>query len=218
LRNWLDNLGGPAADRQIIASYMQQDNYTAALSLANIQTQLYKLNEIEIEANNDLIEIITLCQTLFVSNRRFETLDENEMGVLKNIAARQPSEARALARGILNAYYDITYDDCFDMPTTTSYKKGQANADIWAKIYGLEIEVNPNPARSWASFDFKLPETGTSALLEITDLSGSKVLSVKLNGLQGQYMLDTRDIANGMYLYTFTCGKAAKTGKLVISK
>jgi hypothetical protein len=40
----------------------------------------------------------------------------------------------------------------------------------------------------------------------------------ELQGLRGQYMLDTRHIANGMYIYTVTCGKASKTGKLMISK
>ena len=218
LRNWLDNLGGPVADRQIIASYMQEDNYMAALSLANIQPQLYKLNESEIGANNDLINIITLYQTLYISNRRLDALDATELDVLQNIASSQPSEARALARGVLNSFYGATYDECFNMPTTASYKKGQINPGIWAQIYGLEIEVSPNPASSWAAFDFRLPETETTALLEITDLSGSKVLSVELKGLQGQYMLDTRNIAKGMYLYTVTCGKASKTGKLVISK
>lgn len=218
LRNWLDNLGGPVADRQIIASYLQENNFTAALSLADIQPQLYELNESEIAANNALIDIITLYQTLYNDNRQLDALSETEKGVLTDLASQNPSEARALARGILNSFYGAKYDECFDIPETAAYKKGQVNPEIWAQIYGLEIEVNPNPASTWAAFDFRLPETDPTAQLEITDLSGSKVYSVELQGLQGQYIIDTRTIANGMYLYTVTSGKASKTGKLVISK
>ena len=218
LRNWLDNLGGPVADRQIIASYLQENNYTAALSLAAIQPQLYNMNESEITANNALIDILTLYQTLYSDNRQLDALSETEKAMLTNLASQNPSEARALARGILNSFYGAKYDECFDIPETAAYKKGQVNPEIWAQIYGLEIEVNPNPASTWAAFDYRLPETETTALLVITGLSGNKVHSVELKGLQGQYMLDTRIIANGMYLYTVTCGKASKTGKLLISK
>ena len=36
LHNWLDNLGGLRADKQIIASYVQEGNFADAFTLANM--------------------------------------------------------------------------------------------------------------------------------------------------------------------------------------
>ena len=89
---------------------------------------------------------------------------------------------------------------------------------LLAKAYGITIEVNPNPASTWAAFEYRLPDFESTGLLEITDIAGHKVLSVELHDAQGQYLLDTRPLNIGMYLYSFTSGKARKTGKIAVVK
>jgi len=44
------------------------------------------------------------------------------------------------------------------------------------------------------------------------------ILSTELHDVQGQYLLDTRAFAGGMYFYTLTSGKARKTGKFAVVK
>jgi len=218
LRNWLDNLGGSVADRQIIATYLQQNNYTAALNLATMQPQLYELSEAEIAANNALIQLIGLYQTLYNEGRQLDALKQTEKDMLTGIAALYPSEACAIARGVLSTYYGETYDECFSIPEIAAYKKGQLTPEVSAQIYGMKIEVNPNPATNWAAFDYRLPDFESAGLFEIADIAGHVVLSIELHDAQGQYLLDTRTFACGMYFYTLTSGKARKTGKLTIIK
>lgn len=218
LRNWLDNLGGPEADRQIIASYISENNFTAALSLATMQPQLYTFDANEVAANDALIQLINLYQTLYNEDRHLDALTQAELTMINDMASMNPSEARGIARGILSAYYGATYEECFELPELAAYKKGEVTPEVYADIYRMEIAVNPNPASTWAAFEYRLPDFESTGLLEITDIAGHKVLSVELHDAQGQYLLDTRPLNIGMYLYSFTSGKARKTGKFAVVK
>jgi len=64
LRGWLSNLGGIEADRQVIASYMQQDNYTEALNLGTMLPQLYNLTGDALTEQSNYMQMLTLYQTL----------------------------------------------------------------------------------------------------------------------------------------------------------
>jgi len=218
LRNWLDNLGGPEADRQIIASYLNEDNFTAALNLAGMLPQLYAFNAAEIADNAAMIQLITLYQTLYNVGRQPDALNQTEQAMLTAMAATYPSESGGIARNILSAYYGATYPECFELPETAAYKKGQLTPEVYADIYRMQIDVNPNPASTWAAFDYRLPDFESSGLLEITDLSGHVLLTKQLTDAQGQYLLDIREFAAGVYFYTLSSGKARKTGKFVVTK
>ncbi len=39
-----------------------------------------------------------------------------------------------------------------------------------------------------------------------------------MSDAQGQYLLDTRELAAGVYFYTLSSGKARKTGKFIVTK
>jgi len=80
------------------------------------------------------------------------------------------------------------------------------------------LKVFPNPASTWAAFDYRLPDFESAGLLEITDITGHTILSIELHDAQGQYLLDTRPLNSGMYLYSLTSGKARKTGKFAVVK
>jgi len=54
-------------------------------------------------------------------------------------------------------------------------------------------------------------------LLKIKNMAKAIFTSIMSDG-QGQYLLDTRPLNIGMYLYSFTSGKARKTGKFAVVK
>ena len=83
---------------------------------------------------------------------------------------------------------------------------------------GLNISVKPNPATTWATVDYTLPVKMSKATITVTNALGITVISTVLNGTQGQKVLDLRDLADGIYVYTISCGEYMQTGKLVITK
>ncbi len=218
LRNWLDNLGGIEADRQIVASYAQEGNYNSALSLANAMPQLYNLQGAELTEHTQYLQLLVLQQTLQNENRSITMLTEPEIADLAAIAEINKSSAGATAKGILETFYSKHFCDCPEVAGTTSFKNSKVDLAELGKIYGLNITAKPNPATDWVAFDYTLPENEGSATLTLTDITGKIVELFNLNGQQGQKVWDTRDIKPGTYIYTLKVASFSKTGKIVISK
>ncbi len=219
LRNWLDNLGGINYDRQIIASYVNEDNFTDAFTLANMLPQLYDMDSSELTEHNYYIDLLTLYDTLYSQGRNTYQMDSTEKSLVENIAANSNDVAGSDAKSILEAVDDEHYPDCPNVTGTDSYKQGAViNSETLGKIYGLDISLKPNPARQWAAFDYTLPETETTGTITITNANGVVVKTLQVSGHQGQKLVDTRKLPSGMYLYTIKSGGYTKTGKMVITR
>lgn len=218
LRGWLNNLGGIEADKQIISTYIQEDNYTDAFSLANMLPQLYNLSGDALAAHDQYVQILNLYKTLYNENREITELKDPEKDMLFNFANNSSDDAGSLAKGILTAYYNIPFIDCFELNEQSALKKGSVNPSTLARVYGMEISVKPNPASIWAAFDYKLPEGETSAILTITEPNGKVIEMLNLTGNQGQKLWDTRHLSAGTYFYQMSCSDKSLSGKLVVVK
>lgn len=217
LRNWYDNLGGIEADKQIISSYIHEGNFNDALSLANMLPQLYSLQGDNLVEHARFMQILYLHKTLHNDGRVMAQLNNSEKTMLENIA-NESNGTGAIAKGILTHFYGANFIDCLETGNSAAYKSGKISPESLAKIYGMEISVKPNPASTWAAFDYKLPYETANALLVITDLSGRDVSSFELYGKQGQKLFDTRPLPSGTYIYTLKSGNKQLTGKFTIVK
>ena len=90
--------------------------------------------------------------------------------------------------------------------------------ESFGTAYGLDITVQPNPAKQWAAFNYTLPSGVTSGIIIITDISGKIVATLFVNGKQGQKIWDTRHIVQGFYIYTLKAAGLSKSGKIIINK
>jgi len=219
LRNWLDNLGGITSDRQIISSYISEENFTDAFTLANMLPQLYNLQGNELTEHNYYIDMLNLHQTLYQEGRNTFQLDSIEKANIIFIANNSTGVAGAQAKSILEAVYDEYFVDCPEADGSAGYKSSSTiNPNALGKAYGLNISVKPNPAKQWAAFDFTLPGDETEATITITNATGSTVAILEITGQQGQKLWDTRDIKHGVYIYTIKTPGFSQSGKIVISK
>ncbi len=219
LRNWLDNLGGKRADEQIIASYVHDGNYTNALALAGMMPTLYNYTDEELAEHNYFTEMLNLGITLAQQGRSFFELDSTEVNNLANIANNSKGTGGAQARGILEAAYGYHFCTCLNVSDNSGYKSsGSFGSDSFSRAFGAEIEVKPNPASDWVSFNYVLPDNTAEGHIKISDVNGTIIKSFTLAGQQGQKVWDTRKTNAGMYFYTFTVNGMSKSGKLVINK
>ncbi|MGI6718350.1 MAG: T9SS type A sorting domain-containing protein [Bacteroidales bacterium] len=221
LRNWLDNLGGLNSDRQIIATYIYEDDYSNALSLANMLPSLYNLSERELIEHNQYMQILTLYQTLYNSNRTIYELNNEEKAIITDFADNGIGIAQSMAKAIMIGVYNSTdyYDDC---PIVTE-KRGEShlkpvNPNNLSGALGLSISANPNPAVLWTAFDYKLPESKTNAIITITNMMGKIVDKIEIYDQQGQVVWDTRNVPSGIYLYTIQCDNLVLSDKIIIKK
>jgi hypothetical protein len=218
LRNWLDNKGGIESDKQIIATYAEEGNLEAAFTLANILPTLYNLQGEELQEHANYIQLLNLEFNLMNQNRHIVALDSTELAVLNTFADNSKQASGAASKGILEAFYGNHYCNCPEIVSEASYKNTYVDPNSINKIYGLEINAKPNPAKDWAAFDFTLPENATNASLVITDALGKTIETFILSGQQGQQLWDTRNIGAGSYIYTLKVDSYNASGKIVISK
>ncbi|MFA6950454.1 MAG: T9SS type A sorting domain-containing protein [Lentimicrobiaceae bacterium] len=218
LRGWLDNLGGIEADKQIIATYVQEGNYQQASALANMLPTLYNLTGNALTEHGRYMTMLNLYQTLQTENRHLDQLTTNEKALLEDYANNSSGSSGVAAKGILATYYNDQFVDCMQSIEPASLKKGTVSPEDMAKVYGMEISVKPNPASDWAAFDYILPDLDVTATLQITDMTGKIIETFTLTGKHGQKLWDTRPVKSGVYLYTMKSGIKSLTGKITIIK
>lgn len=206
LRNWLDNLGGISSDRQIITTYIAENNYTDALALANMHPQLYSLQGQGLTEHNDYMDMLELYSELYLDGRNTFQMDSTEKAFVEYIADNGNGIARTMAVGIMEGVYGLTdYIDCPQIDGTQ--KSAGVEADIitpemMGKAYGLSVTAIPNPATTWTAFDYTLPGENTKAEITITNTQGTVIKTMEATGNRGQKTLDTSNLPAGVYVYT----------------
>jgi hypothetical protein len=218
LRNWLDNLGGLTSERQIIASFLQEGNFTDAISLANMIPSLYNLSGDDLTDHGYYMDVLGLLNNLNLQNRNAFQLDSTEVSLLAMIAESSSGFAGAQAKSILESAYGYHFVCCPNLNGSAGYKSYSAEISPFTKLVEFSIEVKPNPARQWAAFDYVLPENQKKAILTIKDASGRVIEKLQLNGRQGQNLWDTRNVREGLYLYTVNVGGFEKAGKIMVAR
>ncbi|MCK9413301.1 MAG: T9SS type A sorting domain-containing protein [Prolixibacteraceae bacterium] len=81
----------------------------------------------------------------------------------------------------------------------------------------LNVKTFPNPFIERVTFEYSLPDTGETNL-KIYDISGIKVkiydFGLQSKGLNNKNV-DLKGLADGIYYYRLTCGKAVQNGKII---
>ena len=217
LRNWLNNLGGIRADEQIIASYIQEGNYTDALSLANRLPAMYDMEGDDLTEHNYYMDILNLHFNLKQQDRNILELDSTEVAGLITIAENSYGTAGVQARSILEYAYGYNYYICPNLNGTVAYKNSSINIVKPDKSNNIKITVRPNPAREWTIFDYQLPDDISKGVIKITDVYGKLIESITISGNQGQWIWNTRNIKQGIYFYNLNTSGFSISGKIIIS-
>ena len=219
LRNWLENLGGIEADKQIISSHMDEMNYAAASNLAQTLATKYNLQGEELADINAFNECLNIWIAVKTSGREFDELSEEELAILDNIIANDSARsARSFAKSIKTAYNSMPECECPEFDDNTGLKQGEVDFQKLAGDQGFLVTANPNPAKDWVSFDYTLPKDISSGVIEIRDLKGNLIDKLIINGTEGQIIWNAAAFQTGSYFYTAKAGKLALSGKIVIVK
>ena len=222
LRIWLGNMGDMASDRMIIASYIQAGDFNQALALANMLPELYSLHGDALLDHTNYIRLIQLYRNLYNENRTLFELTDAETLMVDSIATLGTGTSNAMARAILDETTDgyLPPHFCPTMPDKEIGNRGKTPVqNIYLnKDIGFSASVSPNPASTWTTVAYTLPNETSKATMSLMNTLGIEVLSFTLEGLQGQQAIDLSFFPDGIYIYIIRCGEYIKTGKLMITK
>ena len=217
LRLWLANMNEIAADRMIVASYIQEGDFKNAFALANAMPDIYQLKGDDLEDHNDYMAIVSLYEKLYNTNRTVREMTDDEKKMVKDIAENGLGTSRLMARGIMMETNDGYIEPyiCLDMPGG-NVRLEDVNVGIDAEDDNeFEIGLSPIPATTWLTIDYKLPEKQSDAMMTIVNIFGLKIKTAELSGTQGTINVDLSDLAAGVYSYTVRCGDYQKAGRII---
>ncbi|NPD47628.1 MULTISPECIES: T9SS type A sorting domain-containing protein [unclassified Lentimicrobium] len=218
LRNWLGNMGNIEADKQIVGTYLYEDNYTAANNLLNLIPNLYNLQGEKLQEFNDYKELLNLQVALKQQDRNVFMLNSTEKSQLIDLAENSNGEAKYGAQNILSFVYGDNYCDCIspinqNKASTSSFYYSQ---DDFAKAMGLSMDIKPNPATIYTSIDYTLPIGIEKAMLQLINVEGKTLHTENIDGVQGQITFDIRNHPNGTYLIKIQAGDYQLSETLII--
>jgi hypothetical protein len=218
-RIWLNHLGGVNNDRRIVASFVQEGNYSDALALAEIFPELYNLENDDLTEFNYYMDMLNLDILLKQENRSPMALSPTELDMVEAIANNSKGSSGVQARGLLEHFYGQHFCNCVN---TTIDANKSASASIkpneFAEAMGLKIKAEPNPATTWVSFNYELPVGSDKAQLLIRNIEGKQIAIFQMNDQLGQKVWDTRSLKSGTYIYEFSSAELRQTGKIMIAK
>ncbi|RLD61251.1 MAG: hypothetical protein DRJ05_03025 [Bacteroidetes bacterium] len=216
LRNWLDNLNNQNADMQIVSSYIAEGDYSSAQTMLDMIPGFYALDGDDLDKYNDHKTITEMQMAWQQQGKSIFDLDGAEVATLEDYANIGSGKAARTAQGILNFAHGYDYCECPPVGDTTFWKNSGIDQLAQTVENPLYVQASPNPANTWAAFNYKLPAHIGSAVLQVTDVNGRNIASFTFTAKQGQYVWDIRDVERGVYLYTLKAGSLSKSGKLII--
>lgn len=78
-------------------------------------------------------------------------------------------------------------------------------------------KVYPNPASSYVSFDYSIPQNSGDAKIIISNILGARVMELQLSGSEGTKKVNVSDLTDGVYFYNLvTNDQLIETKKLII--
>lgn len=215
-RNWLDNMENIEADKQIIASFLTENDTTNALGLLNILPVLYELDGNELDKFNNYKDLLLVQLGWKYQGKTIFNLDSTDISLLAYYADSTTADASYSAKNILSFAYGYDYCECLSFTDSLYFKSANAFADHAIRKNALSIIASPNPASTWVAFDYKLVFDKSEGLIRIFDINGRDIKTFEVTGKQGQQLWDTRSVIPGVYIYTISTNGFSKSGKVII--
>jgi len=168
----------------------------------------------ELLQQQDLLDLMGLWQDIAVNGQRANTLDSTHLAELNRIAdLDHPTKAVALARNALCFHYG----DCRSPYTGSSLGGPRSPSTLPSRNYEEEdrLAIFPNPASVFVTFEYQAAEGQIEVV--VTDVTGREAMRRMVDGTQGQFLWDTRNIPRGVYMVELRSGgQNLQTERLVL--
>lgn len=215
LRTWLAKLESYNGDKQIVASYMNQQDYSNAQALIELLPELYDLEGDALVEHNEWADLMNMQLSWQSEGRNPMSLTENELAILNDLADNGNKKAKYQAQGILEQFYGNNYIDCIMPPegnkSTTAYTKNDL-----AQAMGLSLVANPNPAKEYTEFTYSLPFDNENATISIFDITGRLLEQKQLNSPINKVAYNTSKLVAGSYTIEIRTYEYSYSTKLIV--
>jgi hypothetical protein len=196
-------------------SYMQVGEWQAARTVVENIPQEHVMKGDEMGERGRMLALIDLMETVAADNRAEDELTVAEQDALEAQMGPYADRPAVWAQNLLCFHYGRC------TPPVTGGENAPKSAREVRKPFLADeqpvLVVLPNPATTWATFDYTLPMEPQNAWITIMDAQGRSMERLAVKQAAGQLVWDTREVAPGLYHVELVVnGQRMQTEKLIV--
>jgi hypothetical protein len=196
-------------------TYMQVGEWQAARNVVENIPQEYVMKGDEMGERGRMLALIDLMETVAGDNRSEDGLTLAEQDALETQMGPYADRPAVWAQNLLCFHYGRCTP-----PVTGGENEPKSAREVRKPFLTDEqpvLVVLPNPATTWATFDYTLPMEPQNAWITIMDAQGRSMERLAVKQATGQLVWDTREVAPGLYHVELVVnGQRLQTEKLIV--
>lgn len=207
------------ANYERVGALADNGQYSASIALIDSMLNNYKFDQSRINECNALKVFYSYLGNAAANNQTVANLDENGIIAIKSIADSPDGGLAAFkAQNLLCFHYQICYDLAGNPKSLSALKKPVLSRDELISLLNTS-NAYPSPANDYITISYDLLKAVESTKFIAFDGLGRQIENRMLGELyEGQELIDTRKIPNGIYLYQILQnGIKVLDGKFVVS-
>ena len=225
-RTWLENKGDLYSQFLIVDSYLQQGDFSNAESTLDAIPVKYSLSGDDLNEYNQFAVLKTIqIDALEISKGEDQMILDN-LAAIQQIAESGEYVAAVQAQNMVNAVSGPIYERIIVLPDNSQsliqQKKKIRPEDIRSNQNPSAgtLSVSPNPIKTNnLTVTYMLPDDSDSASLVLSSLEGKVIRETELLRPSDKLLINTGDLANGMYFYTLSAnGSRLRSLKFIIAR
>jgi hypothetical protein len=201
LKSWYEVVRTPIAKYSLAETYAYERAYEQAESVLKEIPALFAFDEWEMKEHENYMQFYHFKKKMYLSERDFPQLDEAEITHLQTIAEATQGRSASMAKGVLCFFYDICYEDKFEIEEegegAIPPKNAPENKDALPCVSTYELTVYPNPTQSEMTVTLDNPAIKI-VRMEIYDLTNRKLHQQTVD--QSYATLQMSALAQGVYV------------------
>jgi hypothetical protein len=207
---WVRKWDSPSGKIMETDMLMEDGNVSEALDLYQTIGDAYALSEGQTSELAYGKRLLDIRAALMDANKTMKEIDADQVITIENIADSAKNWAKVRAENWLTLYdgRTFTYEVLWPETEEPQFRKANPSVVDVTKIY-------PNPVQDQLTVSY-INKTDNGSLLQITDVTGRKVLDENLDGASGQKLINVSKLQPGVYLYKIMeNGATSLQGKFV---
>lgn len=159
----------------------------------------FNFTEDQMLAHQDYADYFEITKYLRDNNNDYNTLSEEQILKLYQLAEHDRNYTSAYARNILSLVdTNFVYHEPIYLPDENNKLKMSKPIKQLKKEDNL-LKIFPNPAKEFFIVDYQINDNMKNSRLELIDATGRKVQIIELKTSKGQTMIKTENMAKGLY-------------------
>ena len=151
--------------------------------------------------------------------RSLSQLTGSEVETLKLFADQDDDLPGVMVQNMLCFLYNNCWERIPELPVDNENQRRGKLKSTKVESELNKVEVMPNPATTYTTFSYTLPQLKGNGILTITDMTGRVIDQFATTDKKGQMIWDTRKITNGIYFYQMKDNNSILIkGKVVVEK